>query len=298
MDTPLKIERIENMQKRIKDYNVIEWVKDFLTSLDKISEENKKNKIKIISNDDIKKILKDFQKSQNRLIMLDYDGTLVDFKSLPYMAVPDRDLINILEKLSKKTNVVILSGRKIDFLDKHFGNINISLSAEHGAFIKEQGGVWNVMSNSDVGWKKEILFILKSYSNRLPGSYIEEKTFSISFHYRNCDPEMAEIRVKEFMDELINYTSNLNIQILNGNKVFEIRNYEVNKATAVSYFVNKNIYDFIMFIGDDWTDEDAFKILKDKNAYTIKVGLNSSAAKRNILTTGKVRELLMELLND
>lgn len=298
MDNSLKIEKIENMQRRIRDYNVLEWVKDFLSSLDKIKEENKKNEIKIISDDDTKKILKDFQRSQNRLIMLDYDGTLVDFRSLPYTAVPDKDLIDILEKLSKRANLVILSGRKLDFLEKYFGSMDISLSAEHGAFIKEKGGVWNVMSHSDVNWKTELLTIFKHYSNRLPGSYIEEKIFSISFHYRNCDPEMSDIRVKEFMDELINYTSNLNLQILNGNKVFEIRNYEVNKATAAAHFIAKDSFDFIIFIGDDWTDEDVFKLLKDKNAYTIKIGLSSSAAKRNILNISKVRKLLKVLIDE
>lgn len=288
---------LEMMQRRLRNYDVVEWAKEFLSELDKIKKESKKLNIKILDRDERNRIIKDFSKSKKRLIMLDYDGTLVRFQSLPFKAKPDEELIQILSNLSKVSELAILSGRDANFLSQNFDVLNINLSAEHGALVKDKGGIWKMMSHADTFWKKDIYGVFKLYCNRLPGSFIEEKTFSLALHYRNSDPEMAAVKVKEFVDELINYTSNLNLQILQGNKVVEVRNYEINKANAGRYFMSKDNYDFVMFIGDDWTDEDLFKYLKDKNAYTIKVGFKSSAAKLNIYNVSEVRNFLKELVN-
>lgn len=291
-----KKSNILSMQNRLREYNVVEWAKDFLLSLQKIKEESKKKEIKIISLEDKSKIIKDYQKAKKRLIMLDYDGTLVPFFNKPQKAKPDKELIEILKKLADSSEVSILSGRDSNFLSEIFGDLNINLSAEHGALIKEKNSTWQVITHSDTLWKEQIYGIFKHYCNRLPGSFIEEKSFSLVLHYRNSDPELAEIRVKEFLDELINYTSNLNLQILQGSKVVEVRNYDINKANAGMYFISKDNYDFILFIGDDWTDEDLFNLLKDKNAYTIKVGMKNSAAKYNISSVRDVRNFLKEMI--
>lgn len=289
-------ERLYSMQKRLSEYTVVKWASDFLKNLERIRKETNEIEVKIVSSDIRAKILKDFQKAQKRIILLDYDGTLVPFSKLPAKAVIDKELYEIISGISNISDVLILSGRKADFLSQQFEGINISISAEHGALIKEKGGNWKIMTHLDVGWKNEIMQIFKHYTTRLPGSFIEEKSFSIVFHYRNCDPEMSEIRIKEFRDELINYTSNLNLQILEGNKILEVRNYDINKANAGMYFIDKDNYEFILFIGDDWTDEDLFKVLKDKNAYTIKVGIENSNAKYNLYDFKDIRKLLREML--
>lgn len=295
MDGKTALNNLKMMQERLRNYNVVEWARDFLGNLEKTRLKSVEMDVKIITQDYLKKIAKDFQKAQKKLILLDYDGTLVPFDRNPAKAKPDEELLNLLLGISAKAETAILSGRDANFLSKNFDSLNIGLSAEHGAWIKEKGGTWQMRVHSDTSWKKEMLNIFKVYSNRLPGSFLEEKTFSLALHYRKCDPEMAEIRVKEFIDEMVNYTSNLNLQILRGSKVVEIRNYEVNKAGAGMFFINKEPYDFILFMGDDWTDEDLFRALKDKNAYTVKVGLDASIAKLNVYDWKKARNLIKEL---
>jgi len=93
-----------------------------------------------IINDEIEdKIIGSFRKAKKPLLFLDYDGTLVPIRELPEMAVPDMQLISLAEKLAAVSDVVIISGRDRDFLGKWFSNLDLTLVAEHGAFIRHPG---------------------------------------------------------------------------------------------------------------------------------------------------------------
>ncbi len=285
------------MRERISYYNVLQWVKDFLKALEKSREETGKLGVKLINKDDKARMIRDFQKAEKRIIFLDYDGTLAPFEKRPSSAVPDPQLLQLLSVLSTLSQLCIVSGRDSAFLDKYFHSTGAHLFAEHGALLKEKNGSWQVLTQSDTGWKKQMMEMFKSCCARLPSSFVEEKSFSIALHHRNCDPEMAELRIREFVDDLVNYTSNLNLQVLQGNKVVEVRSYDINKANAGRHFLEKGDYDFILSIGDDWTDEDLFQFLRDKNSWTLRVGLKPSAAKFNILSIEQVREMLGEIAN-
>jgi len=144
-------------------------------------------------------------------------------------------------------------------------------------------------------WKPQILSVLEIHADRLPGSFVEEKEFSLVFHYRKADPELASIRTKELTGYLINFTANIDVQVLQGSKIVEIRNSGVNKGAAALHWISKNDFDFILAIGDDWTDEDLFRILPE-TAYSIKVGITQSHAKYNLHNHMEVRELLSALM--
>jgi trehalose 6-phosphate synthase/phosphatase len=97
------------------------------------------------------------------------------------------------------------------------------------------------------------------------------------------------------MDILINLTSNIDIQVFPGDKTVEIRSSGVNKGNAALLFLTKNYYAFILAIGDDWTDEDLFKVLPER-ALTLKVGLAHSCAKYYLSDYQQVKELLKSFL--
>ena len=140
-------------------------------------------------------------------------------------------------------------------------------------------------------WKTKILPILETYADRLPGSFVEEKEFSVVWHYRRANPELAAIRAKELVDDLVNFTANIDVQVLLGSKIVEIRNTDVNKGSVGLQFTSKKSFDFILAIGDDLTDEDLFKVLP-KKAYSIKVGLTQTHAKFNVHDHLDVLQLL------
>lgn len=135
--------------------------------------------------------------------------------------------------------------------------------------------------------------ILETFVDRTPGTFIEEKNYSLAWHYRNADPELGEIRANELATVVKELSSNKDLGVLDGNKVLEIKSGAVNKGKAVSKEIFNKDYDFIFAIGDDWTDEYMFEELP-ASAYTVKVGLQKTAARLYVEDTDHVRQLLQE----
>ncbi|MDZ7721353.1 MAG: trehalose-phosphatase [candidate division KSB1 bacterium] len=242
------------------------------------------------------RLVQDYQSKKKRLILLDYDGTLVPFVPKPSKARPDDELVDILKFLNaqENTRVVLISGRDKETLATWMHDIDIDLIAEHGAWIKEQGGDWNTLEPHAQDWKDEVRQILESYVDRTPGAFIEEKTFSLVWHYRRSSIGLGEVRARELAETLGYFTLNMNLQILEGSKVIEIKSAGINKGRAAMHFLEKDEWDFVMAIGDDWTDEDTFKALPE-HAYSIKVGFGTTVARHNVKSYNEVRTILRQL---
>ena len=130
--------------------------------------------------------------------------------------------------------------------------------------------------------------------DRTPGSFIEEKNYSLAWHYRKVDPALSAVRVGELKDTLSHITVNLEVGVLEGNKVIEIKYSAINKGRAAVNWLSKKKWDLIVAIGDDWTDEDIFEVLPD-DAYTIKIGHGVSNARFRLPTVKTAREFLKKL---
>lgn len=291
-----KLARNEKMQQRLRHYTVTKWANLFLKELRQSKINQQELSTKLLSPHEKEKLILDYRKNKKRLVLLDYDGTLVQFSSKPLDAKPDDQLIKLIENLAclEENEVVIISGRDRITLGNFFSTLKISLVAEHGAWIKEKGQNWYKIEPLRDDWKEEIMPVVERYLYRMPGSFIEEKDFSIAFHYRKTDPDLARERTKELKDDLLNLTVNLNLAILEGNMVVEIRDSTINKGRAALQFITKRKQDFCLAIGDDATDEDTFAALPE-SAYSIKVGLSPSQAKFSLKSVAEVRSLLIEL---
>ncbi len=299
-------EQIESnmiMQKRLQRYNVKRWARDFIDGLSHIKVIQQQLRARRITDEMKRRLIADYVKSNNRLFLLDYDGTLVPFTPRPEKAEPDNELLMILDTLNRdtKNEVVIVSGRDKKILDRWFRKINVGLIAEHGAWIREKDRDWETIEPLKNDWKEKILPILEYYVDRTPSSFIEEKEFSLVWHYRRVDNKLALIRSMELKDDLLHLTANLNIGVLEGSKVIEIKKIGINKGRAALRWISpkdpleKKDWNFILAIGDDLTDEDIFNILP-KSAYSIKVGLRPSQAKFNLDSVSYVRLLIKELM--
>lgn len=243
-------------------------------------------------------LMRDFQGSNRRLILLDYDGTLMPFSGKPEEAKPSGELMRLLEELadSPKNEVVLISGRGKHILEEWFGTLNVGLVAEHGVLTKEKSREWEKIEAVTNDWKEEIRPVLDRYMDKTPGSLIEEKEFSLAWHYRQADPSLADLRARELAHDLLKLTPNLDLQVLQGSKVVEVKNASVNKGRVALRWISREDWDFILAIGDDWTDEDVFKVLP-ATAWSIKVGLGASAAKFNLESSSEVRSLLREVID-
>ena len=292
-----QIERNRIMQKRLRRYDVVQWANEFMDKLLYTKKLQQEMDEKTLSYEMQRKLASDFQESDKALLLLDYDGTLVPFAPKPAEAMPGANLLRLLEKFTMNpgNEVVLISGRDKDTLESWFGGLDVGLVAEHGVWIKEKGGEWETIETLTNEWKEEVHPILDSWVNRTPGSFIEEKEFSLVWHYRKANPRLGELRARELMNNLSDITANLNLQVLEGSKVVELKNTDINKGRAASKWILKDKWDFILALGDDWTDEDTFKALPS-TAWSIKVGFGASAARFSLSSPSEATSLLRKMI--
>ena len=297
MSSEEQIRRNTVMQKRLQRYSIERWAHDFMERLDHIKQLQADSHISKLTSSITRALIRDYAKSKDRLILLDYDGTLTSFSENPDDARPDAEINKILRKLTseQKNVLVIVSGRRRDTLDKWFNSQKINLIAEHGVWLKDQSQKWQLIERLENKWKAQIKPILDVFVDRTPGSFIEEKEYSFAWHYRKADPKLALIRSGELKETLRYLTGNLNLGVIEGSKVIEIKNSGINKGRAALQWIKGKKWDFILAIGDDWTDEDVFSILPD-GAYSIKVGYGVSEARYSVDDPPAVRKLLKAMI--
>lgn len=269
---------VRKMQKIISAQDVGQWAKDFVAELVNVKEKNRVLQQKVIKEEQFDYIKEAYDKASNRLIILDYDGTLSPFFNDPMKAKPTRKTLTLLERIAsdKHNKTVISSGRKRQTLDDWFGHLPIGLAAEHGAFHKKEGE-W-VSKVPSIEWDGEIVEIMQHVVRKAPLSKLEIKDTALVWHYRNVDVWLAELRVTQLINALINPCSRLGLQIMKGNKVVEVKYSDCNKGSEALRLLEESDYDFVMAIGDDTTDEDMFAALPE-TAFTIKVGKTSNSAR-------------------
>ncbi len=289
------MERMVAMRLMVFKFNINHWVKIFMKRLEEIKQIQKSMKAKSLKSAVKNGILDAYKKAKNRLLILDYDGTLVDFKKQIDQAYPDKELYKLLDQLgdNSKNHLAIISGRNHKTMENWFGAKNYNLIAEHGVWTKKNRE-WEHIPGLSNAWKEEVHLLMDAFSDRTPGSFVEEKSYSLVWHYRNVQKGLGALRGNELMDNLRYMIAPHGLQLLSGNKVIEVKNTEVNKGKATLKLVDQDEYDFILAIGDDYTDEDIFKVLPN-NAITIKVGTDISAARYFVEDYKEVRSLLDEI---
>lgn len=285
--------RIRAMQEIVAKYNVYHWVNLFIETLEEVKQQQDKLTTKMLNRQVTEHMIKHYAQARKRILLLDYDGTLVPYFSDINQAIPDRELKRLLLALARDTRnrVVVISGRTHETLAKWLGELPVDLIAEHGVWRRDYGRDWQKFTELSTAWKPSIRHILEMYMHRTPGSFIEEKSYSLAWHYRNVSAELGEERARELIDNLKFFSSHHGLQVLSGNKVIEIKNAEVNKGKAARELLREQRYDFILAIGDDATDEDTFRAMPAR-AYTIRVGSTLSAAQYYLRSYQEVRALL------
>ncbi|MGB5662467.1 bifunctional alpha,alpha-trehalose-phosphate synthase (UDP-forming)/trehalose-phosphatase [Eudoraea sp.] len=299
INMPLEEQKRRNaiLQTRLERYNVEKWANDFMTSLQGQKDRDTANVSKRLTETLLKGVLQDYQKAKKKLFFIDYDGTLAGFKIDPQKASPDKELYDLLDQLSEKegNDIYLISGRDKETFARWFLPKKYNMIVEHGVWISEQGEEFRMLENVKKDWMEKIYPVLESFVDRTPGSFIEEKNYSLAWHYRNTDPDFGANRATELNTVLTSLIGNDDISVLNGNKVMEIKSSNVNKGRAAMRVLAQEDYDFIFAIGDDWTDEFMFQELPEE-AVTVKVGMQNTQAKYYIESVSGVRGMLKKFI--
>jgi trehalose 6-phosphate synthase/phosphatase len=289
------------MQERLKRYDITKWADNFVGSLSEIRKLFEFTYQKKFVGKDVADSLKSqFDQAGKKIIFVNYDGTLVPLNDGNKTVSPSEELLELLQSLkdNKGTDLVIISGRSREHLEKWLGDMPVSLTAEHGSWIRDNElREWTQLKPLSGEWKKDFLPILEAYTDRLPGAQVIEKDYSLCWHYHKSDIEQASFIAKELNDHLINITANIDIQIFHGHRVIEMTNSGINKGDLARHWLDRTGYDFILAIGAGWSDELLFQALPEK-AYSIKVGMTQSEARYMIKSHHEVINLLKMLLRD
>eukprot|EP00842_Homolaphlyctis_polyrhiza_P001051 jgi/Hompol1/1947/HPOL_002802-RA len=157
---------------------------------------------------------------------------------------------------------------------------------------------WFIMTDQiDPSWRDTVRPLFKHYTERTPGSFIEENEMNITWHYNNADPEFGAWQATELQANLEKLLSHFAVSIMIGNKALELRPSMVDKATSARSILADlhadTDCDFLLCIGDGKSDEVLFSLLKDNpSALTVKVGKKQTDAKFFVEDVGHVEKLL------
>src|SRR5687768_8181219 len=123
--------RLTNMQRRLSNYDVQAWADDFMSELQNIKQKQLAFEVKFLDDYSRRNILDAYRSASERLLLIDYDGTLVPFASSPELAYPGEKVIELIMGLTKTpgNDVYLISGRSSGWLDKHFGQLKVNLIA-------------------------------------------------------------------------------------------------------------------------------------------------------------------------
>ncbi|HEY9886478.1 MAG TPA: bifunctional alpha,alpha-trehalose-phosphate synthase (UDP-forming)/trehalose-phosphatase [Vampirovibrionales bacterium] len=298
-----KSKRMQQMYTKINRNDVHYWSNSFLSDLNKTLQfnTNAASSTILIKPSIQEEILEKFHKAKSKAILLDYDGTLVNFTNLPMNATPDDDLKELLRDLNAKenTDLAIVTGRSKSDMEDWLGDLDLSFSTEHGLWLKlQEEKDWSKILNDDQypKWYESVKEIFSRFCQVTPGSFIEEKETSIAWHFRLTDPEFGSFQSRELVANLTNLLANSPAEVLQGKSIVEVRVPGINKSSIIQKFHQaQKEYDFILAIGDDVTDEDLFAALPE-HAIAVKVGVGISKAQYRLTKVSHVRNFLKSFL--
>ena len=299
LELPLEArrDRMFALFKRIRQNNVFSWSERFLSNLEAAASSRQERDQAKPEPLPFESTVKVFHNSKSRLLLLDYDGTLVQYALRPQDAVPPEELIQLLGRLASisNTTAVVVSGRSRADLETWFGDIEgLWLAAEHGAIMRSpETMAWELHQGgfSDE-WKADVYPVLEHFVARTPGSLIEEKEFALVWHYRMSDPEFGEWLANDLVHNLEQMLAETPLHAVRGQKSVEVKLSWANKGEVMKRLTTvRPRPDFLLAAGDDRTDEDLFARLPD-SAWTIHVGGNPSRAKYRLSGPEEIRRLL------
>lgn len=214
--------------------------------------------------------LYDLLDRKKTLIAFDFDGTLAPIVEDYREAWMTGATSARLKRLAKREDVAIISGRGLADLRRRVGGAKVVLIGNHGV---EAAGADRAKMRSArracTAWMKQLGERLREHP--IPGVRLEPKTYSISVHYRDAK-KGARSKLEPLLEEL-----RPRARIVPGKELFNVVTPSApHKGTALLRLMNRKGWNHAVFVGDDWTDEDVFR-MKSKRFFTVRIGRHRSS---------------------
>lgn len=289
--------RMAAMRQRVASKNVHVWAREMVEA---IRSAEPLAPPPVLQDEQLTALREKWQSAERRVVFLDYDGTLREFTDVPEDAQPTPEILDTLRALADRDDVEawVVSGRPAELLDEWLGETGVGLIAEHGASVREPGaGEFRSLTHDlPLGWRDEVLEVFSEFTDRVPGSHIEEKPLGLAWHYRQASPEQAAWQARELFRHLEEGMADQPVEVMRGNKVIEVRPAGVSKGRAALRVLRSAPGErpCVLACGDDITDESMFRDLPAW-AWTVLVGARESSARQRLADPAACRALLAEL---
>lgn len=223
------------------------------------------------------------------LVATDYDGTLAPLVSRPEQARPQREALVALRALAQlpQTHVAVISGRALNDLAQQLGEVDgVHLVGSHGSEFEPDAA--DRLSAEQVALLDAALTAAQRVAEQHPGALIEPKPAGLAFHYRQMPEADAQVAVAALLEA----AGRAGVYIRHGKKVVELSVVETNKGHALERLRQRVGPSAVLFVGDDATDEDAFRTLSGPDV-SVKVGAGATVAEHRLADSQAVTRLLV-----
>jgi trehalose 6-phosphate phosphatase len=234
--------------------------------------------------------------SPNWALFLDFDGTLVEIASQPDGVEVAAGLPELLSRLNDTLGgaVALVSGRGLDDIDRLLGANSLAAAGQHGLERRDSAGR-RTTATIDRGALADITETLERFVATHPGTRLEPKGMTVALHFRNAPAAEAEARA---------VTSGLMerhgdaFHVQEGKMVLEVKPKGSTKGTVVEHLLTEPPFAgrVPVFIGDDVTDEDGFRVVNDHGGLSIQIGTRlPTAARARIASVGELHAWLGDI---
>jgi len=224
-------------------------------------------------------------------VFLDFDGTLVAFAEHPDGVHVSIELMRVLGKLQTRTGgaLAVVTGRDIATVDRFLSPLRLPVAGVHGLERRCAAGR---LSEADISQAEleKIETALRRFAEGREGVLVERKAKAVALHYRMA-PD-AEAACRDIIDETVG--QNADFAILRGKCVVEVRSRLADKGKAIECFMDEEPFAgrVPIFIGDDTTDEDGFRVVNARGGISVKVGEGETVARYHLGSPAEVVEWL------
>lgn len=291
--------RMIHLRTYVAEHDIYAWVRQHLEAAVRLLATRTPTRLLF---DHVDAVRRRLEEGHTLALLLDFDGTLAAIADEPDLVQLPSDVRAVLERIVDVPGamVAVVSGRAVEDVRQRLGIDRLTYAGNHGLEVSGPGWEWTL--EEAVPARDAIAECCRRLRRRLrhvPGAIVEEKGLSASVHYRlTPHPRVEEVRIAVF--EEVGRLAPRSVVVRQGKMVLELRPAVAwDKGAAVQWLLRRTYgHDWAasacaIYIGDDRTDEDVFRVMPDP-AFTVKVGEApyTTAARYMVRDVNEVRQFL------
>jgi trehalose 6-phosphate synthase/phosphatase len=291
-------QRMTRMQEFVRSHSAKDWAREFIGNVRHHLQSAANPLPERYIERNLEPAKRAFCSARRRVLVLDYDGTLVEFAETPAAAAPSEEVVGLVNRLGNlpDTDVYVVTSRSRETMSQWFRDRSVGMCVDDGRLLRRPGATeWEELASVSTEWMESVLPVLRSYARMTPGAIVVRRSTSLEWHWRRCDPEFGQWQARELGLELSETMTNQPVRVTQGPKVVAVRSQAVHKGLLIEALKGELGGDeFVLVVGDDEDDEDMFWRLPDQS-WGVRIGPHSTharfLAKRQASIPGLLREL-------